>query len=389
MYRSKAFVVIIFFLVVRQGLAQEEMNSTVVENRSYQLYLEKKWDALIPFGLKAIREGYEYFYLCQRLGIAYYEKGQFRLASIQLEKALDFNSFNELTQEYCYYSLIFSNRFDEARKLSESFGERLSTKINKPSWSPVDFVSAEGGLKISSRSDLFNPGFYFQAGLGHTVKNRFSLYHAATVYNQSESRGKISQVQYFIQAGIPLGRQWTLTPSVHLVYLNFKKNNGLLRSTDLVGSLSLTRAFPYFDVSIGGTVSDVLSTLQYIQQSRLAIYPSGKPNFSLGAISYIHSEDNFISSTLALNPFVYWSPGSKVKLYANYFVNKNENIVELNGYLINNSHDLTLSRTSVTLSLSLNTHWDVYGNYQFESKQQSNSLTYSYNVFLMGIKFKP
>ncbi len=389
MYGSKTIALVAFFLVARYAMGQDETNSALVERTSYQLYVDRQWDELIPYCRNAIREGYDYFYLRLRMGIALYEKGQYRIAATHFEKALRFNSRDELTQEYLYYCHIFSNRFDEARKLSETFSEELVSKINKEDWSPTDFVSAEGGLKISSRSYLFNPAFYFQLGVEHTVNNKFSLYHAATIYGQSESRGTISQLQYFIQPNIPLGRHWTLTPSMHFVSLNFKKMNGLLQSTDMAGSLSLTKSFSHLDISIGGTVSNVLIALQYIQQSRLAIYPFGKPTFSFGVISYVHTEDNFMTSTLALNPFVYWNPVGKVRFYGNYFINKNENIAEMNGYLINNSPDLTLSRISSMLTLGLNRHLDVYGVYQFESKRELNSLTYSYNVFLIGLKFKP
>ncbi len=389
MYGSKTFIIVAFFLVARHAMGQEEMNSAMVERKSYQLYVDKKWDELIPYGRNAIQEGYDYFYLRLRLGIALYEKEQFRVAATHFEKALRFNSGDELTLEYLYFSLIFSDRFDEARKLSETFGDALSAKIGQRARSPIAFISAEGGLKMSSRNDLFNPAFYFQLGVGHTVGNKFSVYHAATVYTQNESRGDISQFQYFIQPSIPVGRHWTLTPSVHIVSVNFQKNNGLLQSAGMVGSLSIAKSCPYFDISIGGTVSNVLTSLQYIQQSRLAIYPSGKPNFSFGVISYLHSEDDFLTSTLAINPFVYWRPVRKVGFYANYFMNKYENIAEMNGYLVNNSPDLTLSRTSALLSLEVNRHWQVYTVYQFENKQEFNSIAYSYNVFLIGLKFKP
>ncbi len=389
MHRSKIVLLIIAVALGGKLRAQEPINSISVEAKGYQLYQDKNWDELISFSNQALGDGYDYFYLRVRLGVAYFENKQFRIAAMHLQKALDLNSSDEFTQEYLYYAMMSSDRYDEARRLSKIFGPDLAKKLNVANWSPVDFAYGEGGAKISSRSDLFNPALYSQVGLKHSIGNRFSVLHAGTFYYQSEKRGTISQLQYFIQPSIPLGNQWTLTPSLHIVGLTFKKNGGLLKSTDLIGSLSITKAWSHAEISVGGTVSDVLTSLQYIQQSGVTCYPFGKPNFSFGAITYIHSEDNFKSSTLAASPFIYWRPSGNFRLYASYFVNKNENVVEMNGYLVNNSPDLTLSRWSTTASFSIGRSWDLYGTYQFENKQQSGTINYSYNNFYFGIKFKP
>lgn len=389
MYRSTLFALLIFMSLAGPALAQEQMNSREVESKSYQLYMDHHWPELIAWGRQALDEGYDYFYLRLRMGIAFYNQGEFRTAANHFRKALAFNSRDALTQEYLYYALLYADQYDVARKATRSFDEAVSKKINKDSWSPVDFAYAEGGIKISSRSDLFNPAIYFQAGLRHTLGNSFSLFHAITVYDQTEKRGKISQLQYFIQPSIPLGNGWTITPSLHVVGLNFQQNTGILKSTDLVGSMSVTKSFSKMDLSVGGTVSDVLSTLQYIQQTTLTVYPFGNSNFSLGAIAYIHSENSFVTSTLAANPFISWSPAGWLRLSGGYFANKNENLVEMNGYLVNNSPDLTLSRTSFMATFSLSRHWDFYSDYQYENKQQSGTIAYTYNVFLFGLKFKP
>jgi hypothetical protein len=349
----------------------------------------------------ALENGYDYFYLRFRLGSANFEKGQFRIAANQFEKALMYNHQDELSQEYLYYSLLYSNQFDEARKLSGTFGNSLSEKIKKGLGSSVQFIVAEGGAKISS-STLFKPATYFQFGLGHTLGNKLSLFHAVTTYNQIENRGTIAQYQYYVQATLPLKHHWILRPSLHLNYLNYFQGGVYYPYSSYVASLNISKSYPHVDLSVGGSYSTVLIRPQYIQQTRFVYYPFGKSNFSVGSTFYIHWEDNSSAPasptssfsnpspvTLAYNPFIDWSPTKKINFSANYFVNKTDNIVESNGYLINNSQDLTLSRTTFMASYALSSRWGVYGVYQFENKRIYNSISYSYNVLLIGINFKP
>ena len=80
MLQTKKYIFILFavFTVIRAN-AQDTINSATVEQKSYQLYLDKKWPELIKFGNKAIHLGYDYFYLQMRIGIAYYEKKNYSL----------------------------------------------------------------------------------------------------------------------------------------------------------------------------------------------------------------------------------------------------------------------------------------------------------------------
>jgi hypothetical protein len=389
MYGSKTIIVILALYLGYQANGQALMTSAEVEKKTKELTVNKNWDELIALGRQALQQDIDYFYLRLRLGIAFYEKKQYRAATTHFEKALAFNSSDELAQEYLYYSLIFSERFDEANNLMSQFNNDLLRKVAAKKPSAVSVVAAEGAMKVSSRSDLFDPAYYFQFGLGHTVANKFSLFHAVTRYSQSESRGDISQWQYFLQAGIPTKKGWTFAPAIHLVKLDYVGTSITINKTYFVGSINVAKAFAHADISLGTTYSNVGGTKQYIPQGRLAIYPLGKQNLSVGTIAYLHSEDEFSTSTLALNPFVSWSPVNNVRLMANHLMNKTKNMVEMNGYLVNNSQDLSTSRTTVLLSVSPTRRWEAYGVYQFENKQDANALEYTYNLFLIGLKFKP
>ena len=148
MLQTKKYIFILFavFTVIRAN-AQDTINSATVEQKSYQLYLDKKWPELIKFGNKAVDLGYDYFYLQMRIGIAYYEKKNYSYAEGHFKKALGFNSADDLALEYLYYCYIFKGRYDEARLLSKQFNDTLAKKIGIDNQSNIGFVMVEGGSK--------------------------------------------------------------------------------------------------------------------------------------------------------------------------------------------------------------------------------------------------
>ena len=78
----KNHITLLFFLVaISNGIAQDSLNSASVEQKSYQLYVDKNWSELIKFGKIAIHNGFDYYYLQLRVGIAYYEKKNYSLSA--------------------------------------------------------------------------------------------------------------------------------------------------------------------------------------------------------------------------------------------------------------------------------------------------------------------
>lgn len=72
--RTIQLFIFIFVFSFYKGVSQEELNSAIVEQKSYQLYVDKNWSELIKYGNMAINKGYDYFYMQMRVGIALYEK---------------------------------------------------------------------------------------------------------------------------------------------------------------------------------------------------------------------------------------------------------------------------------------------------------------------------
>lgn len=400
--------------------AQETMNSGNVEQTSFQLYNDKKWPELINYGKEAEKKGFSYFYLQIRIGIAYYEQKNYALAEGHFKKALQYNSDDELTLEYLYYCYIYMGRNEEARRLSKTFKVALLDKIGIKDQSHLGFVMIEGGTKITDKknyfdenfktySNFFNPAVYMQVGLNHYIKNRFSLFHAATLFNQTTFINKIAQKQYFIKASIPIKSNWSISPSVHYVHTktiteiktlpNQSPGGSPLRprtivntnkSNYLIGSITLQKTIRKYVFGVGTTVSNMNNITQYIHSGFISYAPLGNSKLVVGVASYVHTTDNYSTSNLAVAPFLYLQPTKRLSLKLSYLYNSKTNFIEDNGYLVNNSSDLTKSRYSALLNFTLSKHVSLYGLYQLEYKQENiQKFNYQYNVIVGGIKITP
>jgi tetratricopeptide (TPR) repeat protein len=81
-------------------------------------------------------QGMDYYYLRMRLGITAFNKQLYSSAIIHFNKALEFNSLDTISQEYIYYSYLYSGRNADAGLYLESIPQdKKSSKlksINKP-----------------------------------------------------------------------------------------------------------------------------------------------------------------------------------------------------------------------------------------------------------------
>lgn len=419
-FKGACLIILLFVSFATKSIAQDTLNSAIVEQKTYQLYLDKNWSGLIKYGNNAVHNGYNYFYLQLRIGIAYFEKKNYSLAEGYFREALKFNSEDELTLEYLYYCYIYMGRNEDARLLSKRFSNSLSVKTGTDKQSSVGFIMIEGGTKITdsisyydvsrkTSSNYFNPAFYLQFGLNHYIKNRASVFHALTYFNQQSFISRISQSQYYMKVAVPIKHNWLITPAVHFIHIKNTYDikappppihNGQppkpqifiieTRSNYFVGSLAIQKVINKFTLSLGTTVSNMSNVTQYIHSGFISYSVMGNSKFVMGCTGYVHTSDSYSSSNLALAPFIYIQPVKQLSLKLSYLYNSKNNFIEDNGYLVNNSADLTKTRYSALLNLSISKHVALYGLYQLEYKYEAmQHFNYRYNVLVGGIKITP
>ena len=430
-------VILIFILISIEVNGQDTLTSATVEQKSYELYTDKNWNELIRFGSNAINKGYNYYYLQLRVGIAYYEKKNYALAEGYFFNALKFNTDDELLLEYIYYCYLFNGRYDDARIWSKKFSQSLAEKTGVNKLSPISYIVAEAGSKITDKknyynegtktnSNYFNPPVYFQAGLNHYIKNRVSLFHAFTYFNQETFVNKVNQWQYFLKASVPLKHGWSISPSFH--YINLGVSSEITTTTTdtlwppgvpphtqpppgappyktvttttttamnsqsnyFIGSLFAQKTVKKFVFGLGTTILNMNNVDQNIHSVFMSYSPLGNNKFVIGSTVYLHTIDKYKTTYGAISPFIFIQPVNRLSFKLSYLYNSKYNIVEDNGYLVNNSGDLTKSRYSLLLNFSVNQKVSLYGLYQLENKYESKqSFDYKYNVIVAGVRITP
>ncbi len=418
--RYTILLLLIFFYT--KFNAQDTLNSINVENYTYQLYTNKNWKDLTAFGNKAINKGFNYYYLQIRIAIAYFEIGNYYAAEKHFKKALLFNSDDELVLEYLYYCYIYTSHFEEAKRLSKSFSKSLSEKLKINNKQPISYIIAEGGIKTTDSTRMFGNGNYFHLGIGHYVANSFSLFHGLTYYGQTFSdgaqvNGSLAQWQYFLKATVPLRNNWQVLPSFHILYKNtkitdpdyyaplpppplpvpfqFPLKDTTQKANYYVGSLAVRKSINHFDFTLGSSVSNVFDNNQIQHFFTAAYAPLKKNKLIVGCTNYLYTEDEYVTTYYATYPFIEFNPTKKLSFNGSYLLNSNgKNVVENNGYIVNNSPDLTTSRWSFLASVAINKLLDVYGLYQFENKSKDAAYDqagydYNFNLFVIGLKIKP
>ena len=162
------------------------------------------------------------------------------------------------------------------------------------------------------------------------------------------------------------------------------------KSNYFIGSLSVQKAYRKLTISLGTTFSNMSGKNQYLHSGFASYNVFGNSKLVIGLTEYIHTSDDYKTTNSSYTPFLYVQPINKLSIKVSYLSNIKNNIIEENGYLVNNSPDLTKNRFSILANVTINKHISIYGLYQLESKQEAVQLfNYRYNVIVGGIKINP
>lgn len=355
--------------------AQQKWNYAEVDKKSYELFLQKKWEELIAFNDQAGENGIEYFNLQARTGIAWYNLGKYRKASTWFFKAWENDQHLEWLQEYLYYSLVYSGRYAEASKLAVDFTPQLKQKIDfqkmKPlrmaleggySWNPdIDqLLNSELDVEAEVGSDygeaFFFKNYHFESlDYSHQIAPGVILNHNFTHIgvNRTEqlfwgSRNNfpidISQNQYFLNPLFTLGK-WYVSPSANviwgksdLVLGNYEPNtfyNSSFKFSDFIFTASTWTNRGNF--SPGAEINFANIADEGLTQASLWLtwYPLSNSNLYFTPRIYFKSDNE---NSFGYNTFGF-SGGFQLgqfHFYGNYLNGEMKNFIESGGYVIAN-----------------------------------------------------
>ncbi len=258
------------------SFADEGLDFVTLDKETYRYYQEGKWDSLILLGNEGLSQGFDYFYLRYRMGIAYYTLENYSKAEKHFQKAHEFNQSDETLLSYLYYTNAFLNRENQAayyarqikpdkRKELVDFRDSFVEKIYlETGFLGGDDLEKNGDLArdwtdstIYIENQLSDNTFYTHGGLNFRLGPRLGLY-AAVNYIRKEKTNKyryytdleldeiidteytrdyyykmiheeksfssyVKQLQFYLKTDLLLEKDWTLSPYLHYLNVRYKK----------------------------------------------------------------------------------------------------------------------------------------------------------------------
>ena len=136
--------IIVFTIVALSVFAADQLEKAQVDAATYRYYTEGNWKALIEAGREAERAGIDFYYLQLRMGTAYYQLGNYRMAAKYFTKAYHENPSYEYARQMLENSLKFSGSDAELNQICKMDKVGNSTYLN-PSKVSEWTIIAEGG----------------------------------------------------------------------------------------------------------------------------------------------------------------------------------------------------------------------------------------------------
>lgn len=330
-------------LLLSGSFAQEKADFKTINNETYRLYTQQKWDSLILLDKQDVVLEVDYYYLRMRLGIAWYSTKNYRKASTHFEKALEFNQGDPVALEYLYFSWILGGQKNRAALLSKQFRGTLAQKLPPQKGKFFDRITAEylyhwGTDKAlyDNMEDVLPTGVvgaqsltrsYSNASLsllnrlspGVTLQHAYTNLNKTTAHAYSNGTGgyimgeqKVIQNQYYISPRITTPTGSTFSPMFHLLGIRYQipsvaqpgyqggtgyqggssqSSTVDLKETDFATGLGFQKGLGSLDLHLGGWYSQLNMANQLQGRFGLNWFPRG--NLNLYAGGFINGQYEF------------------------------------------------------------------------------------------------
>ncbi len=386
-------------LMISGSIAQEGLDFKTINDETYRLYTQQKWDSLVLMDKQDIVADVDYYYLRMRLGIAQYSTKNYRKAASHFKMALEFNQGDPLAQEYLYFSRLFSGQTAQANLIRKEFKGELAQKLAPQKGKFFDRITAEYLYHKGTDEYLYEQPdeimlsgqigaqsltwHYSNASL--SLVNRLapgvSLHHTYTYLSKSNqnvySNGsggyymgeqKVIQNQYYISPQITTPSGGTFSPMFHMLWIKYQVpveaqpgyqpgagyQGGSSDSwayyekeTDFAMGLGYQKGLGRVDLHMGGWYSQLNLANQIQGRLGLNWFPKGNLNFYAGAFlngQYEFSEGREGVIRIIPELLFGFAIAEKVWIDLNGAFGEMTNYLENNGMIVFNSFSEVINK---------------------------------------------
>jgi hypothetical protein len=295
----------------------------MIDTATYNAYLRKDWKTVLNMGRTGINNDIDYYYLRMRMGIAAFEKKNYRRAIPHFKKARMFNENGASLYDYLYHAYFQAGRLADARILyanltpserqknnlyrqNKVFGNAYFQYFKNSNTIRSDNFSRPADPLLNGTQIALNQMFQSFGDLDIEAGRRVNLYLAYTYifqnrfYYQQESgistiinEHRLHQNQVYLASNIFLGSGWNVLTAYHYA-TGYTPNyysrtmgpgtGGILvlpswRFHDHLLHLALSKELSYFTFGMEANVARIQESRYFQGGISLAAYPLGNLNF--------------------------------------------------------------------------------------------------------------
>jgi tetratricopeptide (TPR) repeat protein len=413
------------------------------DSLTYSLYQQQQWDELIRVGTTAIRGGVNHFYMQMRVGIAFYEKQNYRRAIPFFSKAQQLNSSDEAATEYLYYSYLLSGRTADARVLLSQLTTAHRQRLAIQKTPVVDQIYIEGGPGFGATEDLhnyyqnrqqtdsiYNQAWYYDnqqyyhAGINFNVLPQLQTYQGVSLISvnatqqvnsqhqpQPDFRHKAIQQEYYGNLQYAPLPGWKLTPAWHLTrtrydvrHFRYDDSLGFISDTlsltrhDNLFWLGITKELGIFSTELNGSLASFDGRNGWQTGIFVNIYPLGNLKlYTRTGLTVL--DDDIDDSHLIFHQSVGTRVLPKLWLDVSATIGNLRGYTEQNAFVLFNIPEDARFKTEALLTWTAGNHLEVSLRYRL-MRRTSNYVgyinnqdyivlgkDYNFNTFIGGIKW--
>lgn len=366
--------------------AQYKERLAVLDSVTYIQYYTAQWKPLLDTANLAIKNEQDFYWLYIRAAYAAQQINKPYKEFYYLSKAYTKFPNDVLAQTRLYASSFVTGQYNRSLKLNRVIRTDSTLKPYYPKLPAVHLVNVEAGIKYPNDT-LYSIMHYIQAGTGFRIRN-IALYSALTYMQQKLYYGDMKQYQLYISAAFSTRNNWQIVPVLHLMRYDITNAPAYIDHSKLAGDpytagLQVSRLYKNVQYSAGIYYSTLGKQEQIQIQPSLTWFPLSNNKV------YLNASGNYLTeqSKLTLSGSAGYMPFSRLSLSVAYLAAQTRYYTEQNGFIVNNSYDITKDRYMVSFNWRLHPLLSIYGIYQYEAKTESYfNIPYNYHTGIMGVK---
>ncbi len=422
-----------------------------VDSISYAMYQNQQWESLSNFGEQAVKNGFDYYYLNLRTGIAYFKLKDYNKSLLYINKSLQNNSLSQVSKEYLFWNHYYLNNEKETIQSYKELDDSIQNRMKYTPPKKIQFVYVESGIKLSDNQEVAGNILYGNIGLMHHASPKLDLYYSYTYSQQKLQWGSFLQNEIYVRPSYKLKKGWSTTLGLHYASYNSKTDYSATANyynsyskndyttdyyttikSNLKGDFSLGNYFSQFSIqkqwkhfsiapfintlytisnpqykkkeNINSTIKEYYLGNQYAERdsmsSKVTVYTDTSYMLVNGGFKLNYYTSRFslgleFATTAQSNrarqiiiPSFSLNVSDKINISGYYFDKKDATFGMGNGIMLfNNSNDN--QKISLTAKYNLSKKTRIYATYQYDKIVDKRYINeYKMNTIFIGLKIK-